>query len=56
MRSLQELLALPATELTEEEAEYLMKYNKLKRVRHSPSFVYHSRKLPEEPKNASPDE
>lgn len=50
MRSLKELLELPSIELTEEEAEYLMKYNRLKRVKHSPSFVYHSRKLPEETK------
>lgn len=50
MRSLKELLKLPAEELTAKEAEYLMKYNRLKRVKHSPSFVYHSRKLPEESK------
>lgn len=48
MRSLPELLKLPAEELTKKELEYLSKYRKMKRVKHSTAFVYHSRKLPEE--------
>lgn len=51
MRSLSELLKAEAEgqKLTNEERRYLDKYKETKQVRHSASFVYHKRKLPNEP-------
>lgn len=49
MRGISELLSLPKDQLTKEEAEYLRVYQRHKKVRHASSFIYHSRKLPQEP-------
>lgn len=50
MKSITELLNMESNgeTLTEEEQSYLNNYKAKKQYRHSPSFVYHSRKLPRE--------
>lgn len=50
MRPLPILLKAKANNepLTEEEKAYLAKYEQQKNIRHSTSFIYHSRKLPKE--------
>lgn len=48
MRSIKELLAIPLTDLTKEEQEYLTKYKNLKKVKHSAGFIRHSPELMKE--------
>lgn len=48
MRGIKELTQADPSTLTPEELKYLNKYKELKKFKHSTSFVYHSRKLPEE--------